>query len=121
VSQRGKVVLDVATHDPIALTGPGASVRYAQSLNRARTPHGPKLIQVDASYDFKRSARGIPTFQVYDSTALGDPNQTPRYPVSGTLVRANVAFDAVRFLADPTITAEAGGIAIVSVKDTAAA
>ena len=120
VSQNGTMLLDVATKDPIALTGPGASVRYAQPLNRAHTPHGSKLIQVDVSYEFKRSARGVPQFFVYDGAALDDPHAMPRHPISGTLVRANVNFDAVRFIADPDVTAEAGGITVVKEKVTAA-
>jgi hypothetical protein len=121
VSQKGKVLLDIATKDPIALTGPGASVRYAQPLNRAHTPYGSKLIQVDVSYDFKRSARGVSQFSAYDGVALGDPNAMPRHPICGTLVRANVNFDAVRFIADPAVTAEAGGITVVKEKVTVAA
>lgn len=121
VSQQGKALLEVVTDSPLALTGPGASVRYAQTLNRAHTPLGSKLVQVDVSYDFKRSARGVPQFSTYESAAMNDPNPTPRYPVSGTLVRANISFDAVRFLADPATTAEAGGISMIKAKETAAA
>lgn len=121
VVQHGKKVLDVATRDPIALTGPGASVRYAQSLNRAHTPRGSKLVQVDVSYEFKRSARGVPQFYVYDGAALGDPHPMPGHPVSGTLVRANISFDAVRFVADPNTTAEAGGITVVKEKSAVVA
>jgi Acetoacetate decarboxylase (ADC) len=117
VAQGGKVLLDVVTNDPVALTGPGASVRYAQSLNYARTPQGLKLIQVDASYDFKRSARGTARFHAYDAAALGDPNHAPTDPVCGTLVRANVAFDPVRYIADPYVTAEGGGISMTQPLD----
>jgi hypothetical protein len=121
VAQQGKVLLDITTSDPIALTGPGASVRYAQPLNRAYTPHGPKLVQVDVSYDFKRSARGVPEFVTYDGASLGDPHATPKHPVSGTIVRADLSFDAVRFIADPVLSAEAGGITVVKEKTNAAA
>jgi hypothetical protein len=121
VMQDGKALLDVATKDPIALTGPGASVRYAQSLNRAHTPHGSKLVQVDVSYDFKRSARGVPEFYVYDGVSLGDPHSVPKYPVSGTIVRANLVFDAARFIADPVLSAEAGGITVVREKENTTA
>jgi hypothetical protein len=110
VAVSDRVLLDVVTNDPIALTGPGASVRYAQTLNLARTPQGLKFVQVDTSYDFKSSARGVPRFNVYDGASLGDPNPTPVHPVSGTLARADVVFGAIRFLADPYVTAEAGGI-----------
>jgi hypothetical protein len=110
VSVSNRVLLDVMSCDPIALIGPGASVRYAQSLNLARTPQGLKLIQVDASYDFKSSARGVPRFNVYEGARLGDPNPMPVHPVSGTLARAHVSFGAIRFLADPYVTAEDGGI-----------
>ena len=112
VSVSDRVLLDVASNDPIALTGPGASVRYAQTLNLARTPQGLKLIQVDASYDFKSSARGVPKFNVYEGARLGDPHPTPIHPVSGTLARADVVFGAIRFLADPHVTAETGGISL---------
>jgi hypothetical protein len=119
VAVADNVILDAATNDPIVLTGPGASVRYAQTLNLARTPIGPKFVQVDVSYDFKNSARGVPKFQVYDGAKLGDPNLTPLHPVSGTLARADVVFEPIRFLADPNVTAEAGGISLAQEGDKA--
>lgn len=110
VSRDGTMLLDVATHDPIPLTGPGASVRYAQTLNLAHTPQGLKLVQVDASYEFKHNARGVPKFETYDRAALHDPHPHAVFPVSGTLAKADVAFEPVRFVADPHIPAEAGGV-----------
>jgi Acetoacetate decarboxylase (ADC) len=121
VSVSDTVLLDVATDDPIALTGPGASVRYAQTLNLARTPHGLKFVQVDVSYEFKSSARGVPRFHVYAGARLGDPNPVPANPVSGTLVRADVVFGPVKFLADPAVSAEAGGISLVPQPEKATA
>jgi hypothetical protein len=110
VSVSDSVLLDIETTDPVSLTGAGASVRYAQTLNLARTPLGLKLIQVDSSYDFKHSARGVPKLRTYEGAMLGDPHPAPTQPVSGTLVRADVLFGAIRFLADPYVTAETGGI-----------
>lgn len=110
VSVSNRVLLDVVSCDPIALIGPGASVRYAQTLNLARTPQGLKLVQVDASYDFKSSARGVPKLNVYEGARLGDPNPMPVHPVSGTLAHADVFLGAIRFLADPYVTAEEDGI-----------
>jgi Acetoacetate decarboxylase (ADC) len=114
VAVSDRVILDVQTADPISLIGPGASVRYAQTLNLAQTPLGLKLIQVDGSYDFKQSARGVPKLNIYEGAMLGDRHPKPSYPVCGTLVRADVVFGAVRYVADPYVTAETGGIGAVA-------
>jgi hypothetical protein len=113
VCRGGKTLLDVGTHDPIPLIGPGASVRYAQSLNLARTPKGVKLVQVDVSFDFKSSARGVPAIATFQGAELGFPYAMPVDPVSGTLVHASVAFSPIRFLADAAVTAESGGITVL--------
>lgn len=114
VRMGGEPVLEVVTNDPIALSGPGATVRYAQALNPAKTVDGIKLVQVDVSYDFKRVARGVPKVLVYRNAAMNDAHPAPRYPVSGTLATADISFDPVKYLADLAVTAEAGGIALLS-------
>jgi hypothetical protein len=113
VSRAGRTLLDVGTHDPTPLTGPGAAVRYAQSLNLARTPHGVKFVQVDVSFDFKNSARGVPALATFEGAQLGFPFAAPVDPVSGTLVHADVAFSPIRFLADAAVAAESGGIIVI--------
>ncbi len=107
----GRTILELETRRPLPIVGRGAAVKFSPPLNAARIGAGTSLVQLEASFDFKRVARGAPHVLVYDSTALGDAMVAPHYPMSGTFSVADVNLHSARFALDPAVPAERGGAA----------
>jgi hypothetical protein len=105
----GRSILQVNTGRLVALHGPGASVVYTPSLNMARLNKRNTFVQVDLSAEFKRVARGTPTLHALELEALGILACAPTDPVSGTIARVDFKLHPVRFILDPSVSAENGG------------
>jgi len=105
----GTPILDLVSDRLQPLVGRGAMVKYSPALNAARLGDEVALIQLEASFDFKRVARGVPQAGVYDAAALGDGALRPHYPISGTFALTDVTLHPARFKVSPTIPAERGG------------
>jgi hypothetical protein len=105
----GDPVLEITTADPQPLTGRGAMVKYSPALNAARIGDHPALVQMEASFDFKRVARGRPQVLHYVAAALGDATIAPHYPISGAFAVVDITLHPARFRLDLELPAERGG------------
>jgi len=111
----GRIVLDGATVLELVTTrmqpvvGAGASVKYSPALNAARIDDVPLMVQMEASYAFKRVIRGIPTILQYDAAALGNARIEPKFAMSGAHADVDITLHAPRFTADFAVPAEQGG------------
>lgn len=109
VEVAGTPVLDLVSDRLQPLVGRGAMVKYSPPLNAARLGDEVALVQLEASFDFKRVARGVPQAGIYDAAALGDGALRPHYPISGTYALVDLTLHPARFKVSPTLPAEKGG------------
>jgi hypothetical protein len=91
------------------VVGAGAAVKYSPALNTARIDDVPLMVQMEASYAFKRVIRGIPRILQYDAAALGNARIEPKFAMSGTHADVDITLHAPRFTADFAVPAEQGG------------
>lgn len=110
----GARILEVVTRGMQPVVGAGASVKYSPALNLAQLGSGNVLVQMEASYAFKRVIRGTPQALHYEAATLGDARVAPMFPMSGTHAVADVTLHAPRFTADLTLPAEQGGARKIS-------
>jgi hypothetical protein len=104
------LLLDFEVEHPISLTGAGGSVRYPQPFNIARRGNEIEFIQVDASYEFERVARGRPRIAHCDPSLIGGLKADHGFPVAGTLAKTKMTLHPLRFIASTSVTAEDGGV-----------
>ncbi len=109
VELEGTPILDLETHRLQPLVGLGAMVKYSPPLNPARLENGVALVQMEATFEFMRVARGVPHAPTYAAAALGDDSLRPVYAVSGTFAVANIGLHPPRFSLSPRLPAEQGG------------
>lgn len=117
----GTPALEIIATRVIPLVGLGSFVKYSPVLNIARTAQGFGLVQVETSYEFKRVLRGAPSLVAYNAGALGDSEVQPTTPVSASHAVVNMTLHPVRYLIDPTKSAETGGVRKLDRKDPSAA
>lgn len=96
-------ILAVDVRDATLLEGAGVPI--APGLTFANTPDGVRLIQVDPEYVIARADRGRPAVRSFDTRAWGHRDIEPTWPISGSLLRANVTLPALRYITDPTVPA----------------
>ena len=99
VSLDGRVVLDVDAIDPVPLR-PG-DVQWISNMHFAQTPRGPRLVQVDPSYEVTRAERCRPTVRSFDAGAWGEPAIVPTHPVAATISTTTITLPKIRFLCAP--------------------
>ena len=109
VELNGTPILDLVSERMQPLVGRGAMVKYSPPLNAARVGADIALVQLEASFDFKRVARGVPHTEIYHAAALGDADLRPDYPISGAFAIVDVSLHPARFKLSPTVPAERGG------------
>jgi len=109
ILHNGHTVLDTVTTQMQPVVGASAAVKYSPALNPARVNEQSLLVQMEASYAFKRVIRGTPQVLTFDAAALGDARIAPQYPMSGTHALVDITLHAPRFTADFTLPAEQGG------------
>lgn len=84
-------------------------VAYPTTVVLARTPRGPRLVQVDADVTASRAERVRPRLLAFDGPAFGvHPAVEPWYPVSASIVRGSVTLAPLRFVSKPDETAFTG-------------
>ncbi len=103
VELAGRSILDCELVDPIAI-GTG-DVRYVDNLNLARLRRGgaelPRLLQVDPVHEIRTADRGSAALRTLDADAWGAHGLRTNYPVSGSIVVADITFPKLRFAIDP--------------------
>ncbi|MGR9092453.1 MAG: hypothetical protein ACU85U_17945 [Gammaproteobacteria bacterium] len=109
VAVDGAVVMDIVTHNMVSLAGAGGMVKYSPALGLAQTNGEQKLIQFEASYEFKRVLRGAVSAEQFDAGAIGEATLRPRHSIAGTFAVCDVALLPPRFAVDLDVPAEAGG------------
>lgn len=75
-----------------------------------------KLVQFEASYDFKCVSRGAVQATTYVASEVSDAAVAPTYPISGTFATCDVDLLPVRFQVDLLTPAEHDGATKVSGK-----
>jgi len=119
VALNERTILQISTHSPVPLVGMGSFVKYSAALNFARPDGKVGLVQLEASYEFKRVIRGVAQALVFDNTALGD-TITPVHAVSGAHAIVNLTLHPARYVVDPMQPAEEGGVRRIERKGGAA-
>jgi hypothetical protein len=114
VELSGRPILACELVDPIAI-GAG-DIRYVDNLNLARLSRGgapvARLLQVDPAWAIETADRGRPHLIAFDADAWAAPGVRPNYPVSASVVTAQVAFPKLRFAIDPEKPAYQGTEAV---------
>jgi hypothetical protein len=105
----GRPLLDVVAENPQPVVGRGALVKISPPLAAARFADGIGLVQMEASFDFKRVTRGLPRIGCFDAAALGEATLVPDYPISSAFGVADITLHPARFRVDPVLPAERGG------------
>ncbi|HXJ32561.1 MAG TPA: acetoacetate decarboxylase family protein [Candidatus Eisenbacteria bacterium] len=101
-----RTILEVALRDPDPL---GAhDIQYTASMHLARTPRGPRLVQVDPTFAVERAERGRPHLVAFDAAAWGDARIAPAHPVSASIAVADVTLPKLRYLCRPDVWAFEG-------------
>jgi Acetoacetate decarboxylase (ADC) len=98
----GVTVLDCALIDPEPISG--GDVQYIHSVTLARAPldgeTGPRLIQVDSRYTFKKAERGRPHVGVLVAPAWGAGPLRPLNPIAATVTTCDTDLPRIRFVMD---------------------
>lgn len=102
----GRTALDVRLLSPRPLAGD--DLQYTDTMHLATTPAGLRLVQVEQAVGFHRAERGRPVLTSFDPEAWGEPRLRPSYPVSASSASADVAFQPVRFVCRPDVSAFEG-------------
>ncbi len=110
VAMNGRTVLDIMVVDPDPLSP--ADMQYVPNMNLARTPRGPRLVQVEPRYQIHRVERGWPRLTAFDAAAWGDARLQPVYPVSASLAVADITIPRIRFVCRPDVLAFDGTEAV---------
>jgi hypothetical protein len=92
-------ILEIALRDPEPLGN--ADVQYVSDVHLAHTPRGIRLVQVDPSITVKRAERGTPEVTSFEGIDWGDERVVPNYPVSASVVVADITLEKLRFLCLP--------------------
>jgi len=92
-------ILDIGLRDPVPLGM--TDVQYVASLHAANTERGLRLVQCDPRIEPERAERGQPIIDHFDAGAWGEERIAPFYPVSASVVTAQVTLPRLRFVCRP--------------------
>jgi hypothetical protein len=106
VVRDGETILDVSLVGPEPISG--GDVQYTANMNLARTPGGPRLVQVDPEFEFHKANRGKLQLTTFDAGAWGDDRIVPSWPVSTSFTVADVTMPRIRYTCKVDIPAMAG-------------
>ena len=106
VADAERPVLQLAGVDPDPLAP--NDVQYSVTMNLAETPRGLRLVQVEPAYSAARAERLRPRLERFDPAAWGDDRLDPYFPVSASIVQADVTLPPLRFLCRPEVLAFEG-------------
>ncbi len=100
----GEMALDCALINPEPI-GVG-DVQYLPSLNLARVARDggevPRIVQVDPDYVMAKADRGKAQLTTFDASAWLLDGADPWWPVSATLVTADMTLPQIRYVIDPS-------------------
>lgn len=103
VAAGGKTILEVAAINPEPISG--GDVQYLPNVNLARTVRDggeiARLVQVDPDYIMHKADRGKPKLEAFDPAAWLLEGADAWYPVSASVVTADVTMPRVRYVMDP--------------------
>lgn len=99
VEEGGLPLLEIGLRDPEPLS-PG-DLQYVSDCHLAHTPRGIRLVQVDPEREVKRADRGIPEVHHFEASEWGDERVCPIYPVSASIVTADITLPKLRYLCVP--------------------
>lgn len=99
VGSDGATLVDLALEDPEPIAG--KDLMIIANMNLARTPRGPRLLQVDPEYAWHRADRGRPVLRAFDPDGWGDSRIVHAWPVSAASALADVTLPALRYVSDP--------------------
>jgi hypothetical protein len=102
----GRCILELSMLDPTPL-GPH-DVHFAPGMHAAHTPHGLRLLQVDASYRVQRSERGRPRIGAFSAADWQEERVRPVFPVAATFTTAELTLERLRFMSRPEVNAFEG-------------
>jgi hypothetical protein len=85
---------------------------YVASAHLARTPDGPKLLQVDPEFVFHKADRGKPQLDLVTPEVLGNESIRPVWPVSASFTVVELSLGELRYAGDPTVPALIGTVAV---------
>jgi hypothetical protein len=94
--------------DPLAPN----DVQYSVTMNLAHTPRGLRLLQVEPEYTAERAERLKPALSQFEASAWGDERLEPYFPVSASLVQADLVLPPLRFMCRPDVLAFEGTEAV---------
>lgn len=103
VQRRGRVLLDARMLRPEPLSP--SDVQFTDAMQLVRTSAGPRILQVERTYDTQVAERGRPLLTCFDGTAWGESRLYPSHPVSAVALAADVTFRPVRYLCRADINA----------------
>ena len=92
----GDVVLEASGLDPDPMSVD--DVQYTGTMNIARTPKGPRLVQVEAHHAASRVERVEPRLHAFDPAPLGHELLLPAREIAATVALETVTFPPVRFV-----------------------
>jgi hypothetical protein len=102
VVRDGVTVLDCGLIDPEPIAG--SDVQYIHSVTLAHAPldgaTGPRLIQVDSRYTFKKAERGRPHVGLLVPSAWGAGPLQPLNPIAATATSCDTDLPRIRFVMD---------------------
>jgi Acetoacetate decarboxylase (ADC) len=105
VVRDGATVLDCALIDPEPISG--GDVQYIHSVTLAHAPldgtTGPRLIQVDSRYTFKKAERGRPHVGLLVAPAWSAGPLQLLNPIAATATWVDTDLPRIRFVMDPEI------------------
>ena len=106
VTRDDRTILDVGLVDPEPVHG--NDIQYVAGMHLARTPRGPRLVQVDPEFTFHRADRGRPDLVTFDAAAWGDDRIRPVFPVSASYTVADVTLPRLRYVSKADVPALQG-------------
>ncbi|MEU3526824.1 acetoacetate decarboxylase family protein [Streptomyces sp. NPDC038707] len=102
----GRLLLDARLLDPVPLAA--ADLRFTDAMHLARTPRGPRLLQVERAHDITDAQRGRPRLAAFDAADWGEPRLRPSHPISAVSLTGDVVFRPVRYVCRADVSASEG-------------
>ena len=106
VAVDGAVAAELVALNPDPLSA--GDVQYTVTMTLARTPRGPRLVQLEPEYALNRVERVRPRLERFDGAVWGEPALAPVHPVSASVATGDVTMPALRYVCRPDVPAFEG-------------
>jgi hypothetical protein len=97
----GETILEIGCHLPTPISA--GDVAYYSNINLAETPRGTELAYYERRMDVKKADRGAPMITTFDAAAWGSDLVRLTYPVSASLVHADVTIGPLLMVSNPSV------------------